>query len=62
MYSKRRIVRYRMMRKAVFMRRLNDAVTSAKSFASEILCAIGILIGVFYLIPVAIKIIVSTIK
>lgn len=51
-YTQRRLLRQRMMRRAVFNRQCKDVAATIKDFIPEVITAIVLIFGVFYLIPI----------
>ena len=62
MYGKRRLVRKRMMRRIAIVNRLRDVASFIFDNTSDVLCAIGIFVGVFYIVPAALCILASAVK
>lgn len=62
MYGRRRLIRKRMMRRVSAVNRLRDVATFIFDNTADVLCAIGIFIGVFYIVPAALCILASAVK
>jgi len=62
MYGRRRLIRKRMMRRVSAVNRLRDVATFILDNMSDVLCAIGIFVGVFYIVPAALCILASAVK
>jgi len=62
MYGRRRLIRKRMMRRVSAVNHLRDVVTFLFDNVSDVLCAIGIFVGVFYIVPAALCILASAVK
>lgn len=50
-YLQRRVLRYRMMRRTVYINFIKNFVTTIKDFAPEVISAAAFMFCVFYLIP-----------
>ena len=62
MYGRRRLIRKRMMRRVSAVNHLRDVVTFLFDNVSDVLCAIGIFVGVFYIVPAVLCILASAVK
>ena len=62
MYGRRRLIRKRMMRQVSAVNRLRDVATFIFDNMSDVLCAIGIIVGVFYIVPAVLCILASAVK
>jgi len=51
-YTKRRVLRQRMMRRAVFTEYIRNSIAAIKGFVPEVVAAAAFMFMVFYLLPI----------